>query len=144
MANKIAGKNVFLSINGLIVGCIKQASFEVDTSVIDATTKCSTGANGVTWQENVPNINSWKTSGNGLQPVVTSGGQPDEYSMTQLMSAQFTQQIAYAVWEDPDGQFLYGGDVIFTSTKTDADFDGLVTFDYELTGTGPINTVPVS
>lgn len=142
--NKISGKNIFLSVNGIIVGCIKQASFEVTTSVIDATSKCSTDANGVLWQENIPNINSWKTTGNGLQPVVNSGGQPTEFSMQQLMAAQFQQQKGYATWEDIDGQFLYGGDVIFTSTKTDSNFDDLVTFDYELTGTGPINTVPVS
>lgn len=145
MANKIPGKNVFLSVNGIIVGCIKQASFEVTTSVIDATTKCSTDPNtGILWQENVPNINSWKTSGNGLQPVVTSGGQPDEFSMQQLMAAQFQQQTGYAVWEDIDGQYMYGGDVIFTSTKTDSNFDDLTSFDFELTGTGPIRTVPVS
>ena len=140
----ITGKNVSLSIDGIIVGCIKQASFEVTTSVIDTTTKCSTDANGVLWQQNLPNINSWSSSGNGLQPVVNSGGQPVEYSMQQLLAAQFAQQIGYAVWEDTAGQFMYGGDVIFTSTSTDSNFDDVATFDFELTGTGPISIVPVS
>lgn len=144
MADKISGRNITLSIDGLVVGCLKQASFEVSTSMIDSTTKCSGEPGGVLWAENVPNINSWTSSGNGLQPVVTSGGQPDEYSMQQLLAAQFQQSKVYAVWEDVNGQFLYGGDAYISTTSTDANFDDLVSFDYELTGTGPLTTVPVS
>lgn len=144
MADKISGKNIVVSIGALPIGCLKQASFEVTTSMIDATTKCSVDSNGVLWAENVPNINSWSSSGNGLQPVVNSGGQPDEYSMQQLLSAQFQQTKVYITWEDASGQFFYGGDAYISTTSTDANFDDLTSFDYEITGTGPISTIPVS
>lgn len=144
MADKIRGKDISIFINGLIAGCIQEASFEVETSMIDATSKCDVDSGGALWANNMPNINSWSVSGSGLQPVVGSGGQPQEYSMQQLLAAQFTQQKVYVVWSDVNGQFLYGGDAYLSSVSTDANFDDLVSFDFELTGSGPITTQPVS
>lgn len=140
----IAGKNIVLSINGTMVGCIKSTSFNVSTSTIDATTQCDKDANGVLWQNLQPNINSITASGNGLQPFVNSGGTPEEFSMQQLLAAQFAQQTAFMTWEDEAGQFFYGVDVIFTSTNATADITDEVSFDFELQSTGPVTTIPVS
>lgn len=144
MADKIAGKNVFVSIDGELVGCIKQMSFELATSMIDATTKCSKDASGILYAENVPNINSFTSSGNGLQPLVTSGGTPDEYSMQQLVAAQFQQKKVFLTWQADSNQFFYGWDGYITTTSSDANYDDLVTFDYEFTATGIPYLTPVS
>lgn len=139
----LSGKNAIMTINGKMVGCIKTLSFNVTTSTIDSTTQCDV-KNGVLWANNTPNINSWTAGGSGLQPFVNSAGQPDEFSMKQLLAAQFAQQKAYLTWEDNTGQFFYGGDVIFTSTGGSSDITDNISFDFELTGTGPINIEPVS
>jgi len=64
--------------------------------------------------------------------------------MQQLLAAQFQQKKVYVVADDENGQFLYGGDAYIATTTATAPNDDALSFDYELTGTGKLTTVPVS
>ncbi len=74
MAEKIKGKDIGFFIDGIVVGCSEDCDIEITTSMITTTTKCSKDSNGILFEENVPNINSIKFTGNGNVPASTSAG----------------------------------------------------------------------
>jgi predicted secreted protein len=147
MADKIKGSDLQVYIGTLPIGCDKTCTFEVTTKTVDTTSKCSIDANGFLQSENQVVMTMTKITGNGftVYDVVASGGAP-EFSTSHMLSSIFAQQKVYAVYKAGHGNLAryYGGDFFFTSVKETAAFDGVVTYDYELTQAGPIVAFPVS
>lgn len=140
MANQaqyFKGKDIFVFANGIAIGCDKTASFEITTKTADVTSKCSTDANGNLWDAVVAISNGWKVTGSGLTVLGQgeSGGMIEK-STAQLMSLQFNQTKVWVSWIR--GSKYYGGDAYITDVKETASATDVSTYDYTLTGTGPI------
>jgi len=131
------GKDVLVFVNGIPVGCDKTATIEITTKTADVTSKCSTDASGNLWDAAVSIANGWKVTGNGLTilGLGESGGQSKQ-STTQLFELQFNQTLVFVSWIR--GTKFYGGDAYVTDMKETASAVDVATYDYVLTGTGPI------
>jgi hypothetical protein len=140
---KIRGKDIAITVNGIIVGCSEDGDIDVSTSMITATTKCSKGPNGVIWDEVLPNINSMKFTGNGNVPVSTSAGY-SEQSFEQLASAQFAQLKVYVTWGIVGTNLFYGVDGYLTSSKLTSPYNDVAKFSYEIQATGAPTTASIS
>lgn len=145
MAEKIfiRGKDISFTLNGYVVGCAEDVDIEITTSMINATTKCAKDGNGVVNEVNLPNVNSYKFSGNGNVPQSTSQGY-DVYSFQQLALAQMQQLKLYATWGIPGTNLFYGMDVYLTSSKLTSPVEDVAKFTFDAVGTGPITTAAIS
>lgn len=143
MAEKIRGKDIAFWINGIVVGCAEDCDITITTSMITTTTKCSKGADGVVWDEVVPNINSVKFTGNGNVPASTSSG----YSLNsfqQIALLQFSQTKVYVTWGITGTNLFYGMDAFLSSDKLTSPNNDVAKFSFEAIGTGKITTSAIS
>ena len=144
MAEKIfiKGKDISFYVNGYVLGCAEDVDIEITTSMITTTTKCS-NVNGVLWEENLPNVNSIKFSGNGNVPQSTSQGY-DVYSFQQLALAQFQQLKVYVTWGIAGTNLFYGMNAYLSSNKLSSPVEDVAKFSFDATGTGAPTTAAIS
>lgn len=126
------------------VGCAIDASYTLSTSFTSTVTKCDVSATtGVLWQRNTPNVNSGSMSGNGLVPMMDSGGY-DEWSLKELNSAQIRQKRVIAEWKDEDRNLYLQAGGYLSTVSGGSPAEGEVTYDFELTFDGEVIDEPLS
>lgn len=132
------GKDLFLSLNGVMVGCDTSCSIEFTTKTFDNSSKCTVDANGNLFGSNIVTMVTVKFTGSGFTVLDASesGGAAGEYSTGKLMQLCINQTKCFASYQR-GGQF-YGADVYVSSIKETAKFDEIASYDYELSSASPL------
>lgn len=137
------GRNLLIYMNGKSVGCSKTCTIEVTTGTSDSTTKCDVATNGVLWQNNSPQVNSWKLTDSGVIPINDGSGN-NEISAQALIRFQIAQTKVYVQFQDITTGEWFGGNGWITSTKASGSTTEDATYDVTIDGTGSLSSVPVS
>lgn len=139
------GHNLFVYLNDVPVGCAVSSTITITTGTQDITTQCDV-TNGVLFQNNLPTKISWQVTTNGFVPILASSGQPTEYSIRFLQTAQLALTKVYIeVLDTTTGQNL-AGDAWITSTKLTGESGNgqYQTYDVTFDGSGPLSAIAFS
>lgn len=133
----ISGKDVFLFVGDIAVGCAKEVSIKVAAGSEDASCKATAG-----WAEFIPGQKSWSASVSGIKRIFTGDDADDNYSATQFFSALTGgTKLTIAFGTSTVGEQQYTGDCYVTSFEETGPQDGAATFSVELNGTGALALV---
>lgn len=131
--------NIYISAdNGVtkkLAVCMTGGEFSAETNQIDSTSKCGEG-----WTSSEPGNKSWSISGEGFSE--RDAATTNQLSFKELIDlwAADTKFIAY--WKDAAGSYRnFSGTAYFGSISETANTDELVTFSFELIGTGTLSLV---
>lgn len=128
---EVAGKDQFLYINDIIVGCATTSSLQVSVDMLEASCK-STGG----WKARKPGQKSWKVSLSGVQKTYATGDAATNYSVDQFFSALLAGDVLPIKWGTAVvGSQKYEGDGYVVSWTEEAPTDGLATYSIEIEGT---------
>lgn len=137
------GKDLFISLNGVMIGCDTTTSIELTSKIFDNGSKCTVDAHGNLFGSGILTMVTAKFSGSGFTVLDQSeSGGADEISTATLMDLQINQVKCYASWQR--GSKFYGCNVFIESIKETAKFDEISTYDYSLASAGPIQTIDPS
>lgn len=113
--------------------CMTSGEFSAETNQIDSTSKCGEG-----WTSSEPGNKSWTFSGEGFAEADTVA--LNQFSFKELVGLWASGVKFIAYWRDLSGYYRnYSGDAYISSISETANTDELVTFSFELTGTGRLN-----
>lgn len=130
----IQGRDVFLFVGSVAVGCAKEASISVSVAAEDASCKATAG-----WAEFLPGQKSWTASTNGIKRIFTDPDDDTNYSETQFFAALTgATKLTIKFGTTTTGEQYYTGDCYITSFEAAAPENGAATFAVELTGTGAL------
>jgi TP901-1 family phage major tail protein len=136
----IAGKDVFLYIGTILVGCATDVSISVNAESIDAACKSSGG-----WGESTPGTKTWSASISGIYRVYTDPDDDTNYSAIQLfdaLDAGTLLTIKFGTATTGDTQFTGTGYV--TSWEFTGGIDGAATYSADITGSGALTKTTVA
>lgn len=152
MAKTLKGKNLMLSIGGVIYGFATSCdiSIDVDTKEISSGSyKHSTSAGQ--WKEYETERTGWSLNSAHLCAsdladqktlfAAMTAGKPVEVAFEQVtLSSSLTDKLAGETGTLVDGAAGFYGSAIITSMKLSGSMDGDATFDVSLTGNGELST----
>lgn len=131
------GKDLFISLNGVMIGCDTTTTLELTTKTFDNSSKCTVDADGNLFGSAIATMVTAKFSGSGFTVLDQSeSGGANEYSTAKLMDLQISQVKCFASWQR--GANFYGCNVFIESIKETAKFDEISAYDYSLASAGPI------
>lgn len=136
----ISGKDVFLYIGSVLIGCATDVSINVSSEFVDASCKSSAG-----WNEGKPGMKSWTFSVSGIKRIYTDPDDDTNYSSEQLFAAITAGTLLTIKYgTSTTGHTQYTGTGYLTSWEESAGTDGAATYSAEGTGTGALTTTVVA
>lgn len=137
------GKDLFISLNGVMIGCDTQCDIEMQTKVFDNSSKCTTDAAGNLFGSSITTMVTMKFTGQGFTVLdLTSSGGANEYSTAKLMDLAINRTKCFASYKR--GDKFYGCDVYVSNIKETAKFDEISSYSYELVSCSPLTTIDPS
>ena len=139
------GQDITVSVDGVMVGCDKSATFELSTDTFDITSKCTVDPiSGQLYSSYIPTTNNYKITGNGftILDMSASGGQ-DEVSTEAIIDKLLAQTKVTVIWaRKPNAMYSFTG--YFTAIKETATVKEVSTYDYTIMSTGLLTKLPFS
>lgn len=131
------GKDLFLILNGVMIGCDQSTDIELTVKTFDNTSKCTVDSAGNLFGSAIATMVTAKFSGSGFTVLDQSAsGGPAEFSTATLMNLAISTTKCFASWIRGDD--FYGCDVYVESIKETAKFDEISSYTYSLASAGPI------
>lgn len=136
---QIAGKDVFIYIGSVLVGCVQETSISVDSEMLAASCKSSLG-----WAESTPGEKSWSASLNGVFRIYTDPDDDTNYSAIQLFDAIVAgTKLTIKFGTTTTGDTQFSGDGYLGSWELTGSNGDVSTYSAELVGTGALSKITV-
>ena len=130
----IAGKDVFLYVGTILVGCATDVSLSVNAESIDAACKSSGG-----WAESTPGTKSWGGSIGGIYKIYTTPDDATNYSAEDLFDAiDAGTALTIKFGTAGTGDTQYTGTAYVTSWELTGGVDGPATYSSDFVGSGAL------
>lgn len=126
----INGTNILIYVGGSAIACTTSASISMSMSTIDVSCKGSGG-----WAEKIAGQKEWSMSGEGLTQFDAAYGFVDLVSVWKNRTA-----VTVRFSTNVTGDEYFEGTAYITSLSEDAPNEDVVTYSFELEGSGELNT----
>lgn len=137
------GKDLFVSMNGIAIGCDTTCSVEMAIKTFDNSNKCTVDSDGNLFSSMIATMTGMKIVGDGFTILdqSASGGQ-HEVSGATLMDLSISKAKVFISFQV--GTRFWGCDAYLSSFKQTAKYDEILTYAYQFDSSGIIHKLPVS
>lgn len=137
------GKDLFVSMDGVAIGCDTTCTVEMAIKSFDNSSKCTVDAEGNLFGSMIATSTSMKVTGDGFTVLDQSAsGGAHEVSGATLMDLSITKQKVFISFQV--GTRFWGCDAYLTAFKQTAKYDEILSYSYTFDSSGIIHKLPVS